>query len=378
MTNFRTNRLLLLAITVLAAVFMLAQTVSAADLRAPQVSLRSKVQLNQADHTKILNASKALLSQHFSAEMARSVETRADTNVLQKTAQGYVAESIVLNLNKANYTAEMSRIEFAEEGGQTKVKKIEKNYRPSFAQNPQALPPNQQLQSQKQKLNVFKAGQVPADVTKFNAAGLVKQAEEAEARERHHSWWPARALSNTSAPEFPSAVQYTSWIHSVMYYRFGGSAAKRIGTDSSKAEIMNFLGKDYNLLAWSNIGHGVTSSPNGSPCYGLVQSGGTIWYHDFTSAAMAPYAGIHGAVALTNSCNSFKDPLNIYIWSRGPRTYIGGNILLPVGRSEQTSYRFWYYSLLLKWPMATALTKAQQDLGFPVGSFGLRGYTGVF
>lgn len=376
MAHFRISRLLLISV-LLASLFMLAQTVAAADMRAPQIALKSKVKLNQAQQAKVLSASKALLSQHFSAEMARSVETRVDTNVLQITAQGYVAESIVLNLNEATYTAEMSRVEFAEEGGQTKVKKVEKNYRPKFA-NPPPGKTNQQLLSQKQKLNVFKAGQVPADVTKFNAAELVKQAEEAEAREQHHSWWGARALANTSASEFPTAVTYTNAIHAVMYYRFGGYAAKRIGTQSSKAEIMDFLGKDYNLIAWCNIGHGVTNHANGVPCYGLVQSGGTIWYYDFTSSAMGAGLGIHGAVALTNSCNSFKNPLNAYIWYRGPRTYIGGNILLPVGRSERTSYHFWYYTLLLRMPMATALNKAQADLGFPAGTFGLRGYSGVF
>jgi hypothetical protein len=376
MTRFKSNRIVAIFIVLVAAIILAA--VPADAQRAPDVSLRSKVQLNQVEQTKILNASKTLLSQHFGAEMGRSAETRADTNVLQKTAQGYVAETIVLSLLKTTYTAEMSRMEFSEEGGQVKIRKIEKNYRPSFAQNPPAIAANLKLQGEKQKANVFKAGAVPEDIKKFNAAALVRPAEEAEAREVHHSWWAAKGLANTSAPEFPTAVTYTNYIHAVMNSRFGGSAAKRIGAASSKTEIMDFLGKDYNLLAWSNIGHGVTSAPNGSPCYGLVQSGGTMWYYDFTSPAIAPAVGIHWAVALTNSCNSFKDPLNSYIWSRGPRTYIGGNILLPVGRSEQTSYHFWYYTLLARWPMATALAKAQTDLGFPVGTFGLRGYAGVF
>ena len=93
---------------------------------------------------------------------------------------------------------------------------------------------------------------------------------------------------------------------------------------------------------------------------------------------MNPGIGLYHAVALTNSCKSFRQPLNNYIWYRQPRTYIGGNINLPVGRSEQTAYHFWYYTLKLNWPMGTALTKAQTDLGFPVGTFGLRGYNGVF
>jgi hypothetical protein len=378
MTCFKSNRIISMII-VLVAAFILAQAVPAGAGAPPDVALRSKVQLNQAEQTGALNASKTLLQQNFGAEMAQNVETRADTNITRRTSNGYEGEMLVLGLEKANYTARMSRVEFAVEGGQTKLKGVQKNYSPSFNQAPAPVPSNPQLQANKGKLNINKAGAAPADIRQFNAGALIKQAEEAEAREPHHSWSAVRGLANTSAPEFPSAVTYTNYIHAIMSYRWGGSAAKRIGTASSKAEINDFLGKDYNLLAWNNIGHGVTGGTATNPlCYGLVQSGGTLWYYDFTSTAMNPGIGLYHAVALTNSCKSFRQPLNNYIWYRQPKTYIGGNINLPVGTSEQVAYHFWYYTLLQNMPMGAALVKAQADLGFPVGTFGLRGYTGVF
>lgn len=378
MTHGRRGRIVSI-FSILVAVLILGQVVPASAGGPPDVALNSKIQLNQAEQMGALNASKMLLQQNFGAEMARNLATRADTKILKRTAKGYEGEMLVLGLEKANYTATMSRLEFAVEDGQTKVRGIQKNYSPSFAAAPTPVPPNPQLQQSKAKLNINKAGAVPGDIRQFNAQALVRQAEEAEAREPHHSWWAARGLANTSAPEFPSAVTYTNAIHAVMYYRWGGSAAKRIGTASSKAEIMDFLGKDYNLLAWNNIGHGVTGGTATSPkCYGLVQSGGTMWYYDFLPTALPSGIGIYHAVALTNSCKSFKNPLNDYIWSRGPRTYIGGNVNLPVGTSEQTAYRFWWYSLLGGRTMGAALGQAQADLGFPAGTFGLRGYAGNF
>jgi hypothetical protein len=378
MTHFKGNRIVFVCL-LLVSIFVLAQVTPAGAGGPPDFALKSKVQLNQAEQTGALNASKALVSQQFSAEIGQNLATRADTNITRRTANGYEGEVLVLGLEKANYTAKMSRIEFAVEGGQTKLKGVQKNYSPSFNEAPAPVPSNAQLQANKAKLNINKGGTAPADIRQFNAGALIKQAEEAEAREVHHSWWAAKGLANTSAPEFPSAVTYTNYIHAVMYQRFGGSAAKRIGTASSKAEINDFLGKDPSLLAWNNIGHGVTGGTATNPlCYGLVQSGGTLWYYDFTSAAMSPGVGIYHAVALTNSCKSFRQPLNNYIWYRQPKTYIGGNINLPVGTSEQVAYHFWYYTLLQNMPMGAALAKAQADLGFPVGTFGLRGYTGVF
>ena len=375
MTHSKPYRLF--SILILVAAFILSTPLVSVAQKGPDlnVTLKSKIQLNQETQNKLIGASRELITKNFSADFARGIGSRAETNVLRQTAKGYVAETIVLNLLKNTYTAEMSRFEFSHEEGKTKLLNIKRNYQPSVTERPKMVAADEKLRVEKEKLNVFKAGKVPDDPRQFKTDALIKEAEAAEAREAHNSWWNARGLANTPCTEFPSAVAGTNNIHAVMYYRFGGSAAKRIGSASTKAEITDFLKNDAYLLAWNNIGHGVTST-SGKPCYGLVQKDATIWYYDFYS--MVPARGLYGSVSLTNSCNSFKDPLNAYIWSRHPRTYIGGNINLPVGRSESAAYHFWYRTLLMRWPMATALTKAQQDLGFPAGTFGLRGYSGVF
>ena len=365
----------LISILILATVFIFSAPLVSIAGEELTVKFKSKIQLNQETQNKLIGASRELITKNFSADLARGIRSQAETNVLRQTAKGYVAETIVLNLLKNTYTAEMSRLEFSHEAGQTKLLNIKRNYRPSFAERPKAIAADAKLQGEKQKLNIHKPGPVPGDPRQFKTDALIKDAEAAEAREAHHSWWNARGLSNTACDNFPSAVAATNNIHAVMNYKFGGSAAKRIGSASTEAEITDFLKNDSYLLAWNNIGHGVTGA-SGSPCYGLVQWGGTMWHNEI--AAISPPRGLYWSVSLTNSCNSFKDPLNSAIWSRGPRTYIGGNINLPVGRSEAAAYHFWYYTLLTKWPMATALTKAQQDLGFPLGTFGLRGYNGVF
>jgi hypothetical protein len=365
----------LISILILAAVFILSAPLVSIAGEELTVKFKSKIQLNQETQNKLIGASRELITKNFSADFARGIGSQAETNVLRQTAKGYVAETIVLNLLKNTYTAEMSKLEFSHEAGQTKLLNIKRNYRPSFAESMKAVAADAKLQGEKQKLNVFKASKVPDDPRQFKTDALIKDAEAAEAREAHHSWWNARGLANTHASSIPSAVAMTNNIHAVMYSRFGGSAAKRIGAASTEAEITDFLKNDAYLLAWNNIGHGVTGA-SGSPCYGLVQWGGTMWYNEI--AAISPPRGLYHSVSLANSCNSFKNPLNAAIWSRLPRTYIGGNINLPIGNSETAAYHFWYRTLLLKWPMATALTKAQQDLGFPLGTFGLRGYNGVF
>jgi len=373
MTHSKPYRLI--SILILAAVFILSAPLASIAGEELTVKFKSKIQLNQETQNKLIGASRELITKNLSADLARGIRSHAETNVLSQTAKGYVAETIVLNLLKNTYTAEMSRLEFSHEDGKTKLLNIKRNFRPSFAESMKAVAADAKLQGEKQKLNIHKPGPVPGDPRQFKLDALIREAEQAEAREAHHSWWNAKGLANTACDMFPSAVTYTNAIHAIMNYKFGGGAAKRIGAASTEAEITDFLKNDYALLAWNNIGHGVTST-SGTPCYGLVQWGGTMYWNEI--AAMSPPRGLYWSVSLTNSCNSFKNPLNNAIWSRGPRTYIGGNINLPVGRSEQAAYHFWYYTLLSKWPMATALTKAQQDLGFPLGTYGLRGYNGVF
>jgi hypothetical protein len=367
----------LVPLLILVAVFILSTPLVsiAGNERGLQITLKSKIQLNQDAKNKLIGASRELVTKNFSADFARGIGGMAETKVLRQTAQGYVAETIVLNLLKNTYTAEMSRIEFSHEAGRTKLLNIQRNYQPRVTERPRMVAQDAKLQAEKQKLKILKARQVPQDPQKFNYGQAIKEAEAAEAREAHHSWWYARGLANTPCTDLALAVTATDYIHAIMSYAWGGSAAKRIGSASTKKEIMDFLKYDSSLLAWNNIGHGVTLK-SGDPCYGLVQWDGAIYWDDFL--LMDSSIGLYSSVSFMNSCNAFKKPISYYIWAKGPRTYIGGNINLPTFKSEYVAWYFWYYTLLARWPMATALTKGQQEWGFPVGTYGLRGDSGAF
>src|SRR5512136_2088391 len=116
----------LISILMLVAAFILSTPLVSIAGPELKVTLKSKIQLNQDTQNKLIGASRELVTKNFSAELARGVGSIAETNVLRQTAQGYVAETIVLNLLKNTYTAEMSRIEFSHEAGKTKILKIDK------------------------------------------------------------------------------------------------------------------------------------------------------------------------------------------------------------------------------------------------------------
>jgi len=314
------------------------------------ISIRSHIQLSQEVQNRLIIVSRDLVTQNLSAELSRGLSSRAETNVIRQTPKGYLAETIVLNLLRNTYTAEMSRIEFSFEDGRASIIKMEKIYQPRVAAVQTQVPQNLQLEQEKNKL-----------ATGFVAATSARA---------------DKGLVNTPCTEFPSAVEATNQIFNIMQRKFGPYVAKLIGRESTKEMIMDFLKNANQLLCWNNIGHGVTSSTNGAPCYGLVQWGETIWHNEFST--LNPYQGIYGCIILTNSCNSYKDPLNTAIWSRRPRTYIGGNINLHVNRSEFVAVNFWNYTLVQGKTMRWSLEQAQKDKGYPVGTYGLRGDEGLF
>jgi hypothetical protein len=313
------------------------------------ISIRSHIQLSQEVQNRLIAVSRDLVTQNLSAELSRGLSSRAETNVIRQTPKGYIAETIVLNLLRNTYTAEMSRIEFSFEDERANIIKIEKIYQPRIAAVQTQVPQNLQLEQEKNKL-----------ATGF-AAPTTARAD--------------KGLVNTPCTEFPSAVEATHQIFNIMQRKFAPYVAKLIGRESTKERVMDFLKNANQLLCWNNIGHGVTDG-SGTPCYGLVQWDQTIWHNELS--ILNPYSGIYGCVILTNSCNSYKDPLNSAIWSRRPRTYIGGNINLHVNKSEFVAVNFWKYTLEQGKTMRWSLEQAQRDKGYPVGTYGLRGDEGLF
>lgn len=309
----------------------------------------------------------------------KAISISAETNVLGEVPSGAKVETLVLLVLRDTFTAEPALATYDVVGGQAQNVQVTYPYAiriPANFREPGAItPPKAQVDEKARQVMLKLVAGVPEDPAQFSYDAYLPAAEQAEKAQPHKSWWYARALANTACNSFPSAVTATNQIYTIFYYA-GLSAARRIGPESTKSELNDFLYKDSALLAWSNIGHGVTNSSNGQPCYGLVQWGGTQWWNEFYTSGW-PARGIVYSVCFINSCNSFVDPLKRSVKYHYPRTYVGGRILLPVNRSEWADRDFWYRSLLLHQTMATALNAASATHGL-TGAFGLDGYTGNF
>lgn len=178
----------------------------------------------------------------------------------------------------------------------------------------------------------------------------------------------AKGLANTAYPEVVTAEEATNQVHILMQFALG-SASKLIGpTQSSKANVLNYLHKDSNLVAWNNIGHGSPST--------LYQNGTNITAGDISPSA-TPFKGLNGCVCLINSCQTFHDPLKAAILTHSPRVYIAGVLNLPMVTSEGSNPNFWFKTLFQHKPMSVAYTETNTESGL-TGYWGYWGFTGPF
>ena len=310
---------------------------------------------------------------------ARFASISAETRLLKQTEKGFQTQVLLTLLRRDVFMAEPALLTYDNINGKAENVVTEYPYqiRAELTRSVLAAALIPELQAEKQKSYALKTDlRSPDDPSKFNYNPAIDQAYSFEMTQVSAAalvLWNAKALANTACDMFPSAVEATKQIHAI-FYNAGLSAARRIGPQSTKTEINNFLYNDKYLLAWSNIGHGVTSSPDGSPCYGLSQWGATQWASEFATGALGK--GLYWCVGFTNSCNSFIDPLKSSILRHRPRTYIGGRILLPVNKSEWADRDFWYWTLTKHNKMDMALQKASVAQGL-AGKFGLTGGFGL-
>lgn len=366
-----------------------AETASMLAQSLPGKLLAGQVQLKLASgavrraglETQAQEATAMLLNQD--ADLAglrdKSIGVLAETTVAGKGTKGDECKTETLFLLKESYTAQMVEVSFSMDAqGKVTGKSINKNFRPTAGAIGKQVERDAKLEGDKGKEFSFQERNLRGENPPTNLEQESRKAEDFEKAQEHHSWWYARGLANTACTSFPSAVTATTQVNGILSSAFAGSSARRVGSQSTEAEITNFLKYDYRLVAWNNIGHGATSASDGAPCYALVQWNSSMYYNEF--ASMTPYRGLYWCVVLTNSCNSNRNPLKAAIMTRRPRTYIGGNILLPVNRSEWVDVQFWYRSLLRspRMTMAVALSTAQAYKGMAPGSFGLTGYSSYF
>ena len=372
----RNSRLTVFAVLVMVAAFLfLEQTAQSQDkktiqipsqdkrirvqTKAPQLAIPSQIQLPSNIKTSLLtsrielqsqqrqqidNATRLLVNQQFPAMVRQSKSVKPRVTVLSRVGNTIKAEALVVFRAKNTYTATISKMNYDIVGDKVTLTHRVPRYAPA--------------------VTALKRPAAVDSVTMQIKAKLL--ADLKIALPQGHG---PKALANTPCPEFQSAVNATNSVYNTFATAFG-SAQKLIGSQSTKATIMDVLQNGTRFLAWNNIGHG---NPH---C--VVQWDDTpIWNTDFNTTTR--FKGVYNSVILLNSCNVCKSPfaLKNAIKQHQPRTYIGGSISLPVGRSELVDVDFWKYSLLQDKTMGWALTKASQDHGL-AGAFCLDGFNGKF
>jgi hypothetical protein len=195
------------------------------------------------------------------------------------------------------------------------------------------------------------------------------------------SWTYVKGLADTPCSYYPSAKQATETINSMFCQAFNGSCAQLMDGQDTIGALRDYLQYDSSLIAWNHIGHGSA---------GGIQ----MWDGMFTDqmiSDMDPYRGVESAVILLNSCLTClsNDPrcsrvMPAYCgnsrdaWlSKNPRTFIAGNILLPIGKSEQVDICFWQGVLFNHQRMDDTLTSCCAAQGLQ-GAFCLYNDGGLF
>jgi hypothetical protein len=313
-------------------------------LRAIQL-VPGRLTLQQDEQQKVDMATRQLVNQNFSADIGRSLSVQPRVTIIAREGAKLRAEALVVFLAKDTYTARISRLEYEIEGDNT----ILKNRTDDFAPSVQTIKPSVSVSPAVQKLK--KDMLIDLKITLPQGVG-------------------PKSLANTPCPEFQSAVDSTNAVNAIFGQAFGGLNTVLIGPASTKTAIMDILKNSTRLLAWNNIGHGNPSS--------IIQwNHEPIWNTDFNSTTT--FSGVYNSVILLNSCNVCASPYSLKnaIKQHKPRTYIGGSISLPVGRSELVDVDFWRKSLLEGKAMGVALNEASAAHGL-TGAFCLDGYNGTF
>jgi hypothetical protein len=308
------------------------------------IRLSTRVSLNTAERKAVNNATYALINQHLKQKIRQSSSLTPRVQILSKSGNRIAAEAMVVSRAKNSYSATITKLDYEITGDQVTLKNKIANYAPKVSR-------------------ILTPARIDSTTLKL------KQDLLANLHIALPQGWGPKAMANTPCDNISSAVNYTNQISGIFNQAFG-SSSKKIGSASTKTALLDVLKKGNRLVAWNNIGHGNPSC--------IVQwNDEPIWHTDFNSSV--PFKGIHGAVILLNSCNVCASPYNLKnaIKQHNPRTYIGGAVSLPIGRSEKVDKDFWSGSLLQGKTMATALAQAEQNQGL-TGYFCLDGFSGRF
>jgi hypothetical protein len=285
---------------------------------------------------------------------------------IKLTAKDHTQRSIDFQINvtfqkKKTYTAEVKQIKFSLVNGRSR-NVVVKDPDPIKIKRVRVKGTYEDCKT-KQKVQITPEG-------KFNMVSIKpgKIQRKPPKSAWHFTYWQyVKGLADTPVPDYPTAKAATDNIYKLFSQVFQGSAVELLGPQSTVGNISDYLKHDSELLAWNHIGHGNESL--------IALSDGNLTATDVQN--MIPSEGIHCAVILLNSCLTCNGSLRDAFLSKNPRTYIAGNILLPIGPSEEVDKCFWKDILQNSVRMDTALANCSKAQNL-TGAFCLHGDPGLF
>ncbi|HBH86463.1 MAG TPA: hypothetical protein DDY17_02525 [Syntrophaceae bacterium] len=134
-TNSRNSISKIIALIILAAGMGIALPLAAGGdtFMVPiNVQVKAAFPISSDLQSRLITVTKDLIRNNFSEILAKSSSSNAETTILEKTSKGYIVEVRVVSLFKATFTAQMSRIEFAYEDDQVRLRAVEPSFQPKW------------------------------------------------------------------------------------------------------------------------------------------------------------------------------------------------------------------------------------------------------
>lgn len=169
----------------------------------------------------------------------------------------------------------------------------------------------------------------------------------------------------TPVPDIPTAKTAVETVASIAE-SIGLRTKILLGPDASVANYQALLSSGK-LKGFLNVGHG------NNYCIALYDGMLTSdWFESLSSRPVFP------AVVYFNSCEVFNSPLQPAIMDAGARTFVGGELDLLIGPSEEVAKAFWNMVMKESRPMGDAIIQAERDHYPEQGAHGISRDTGEF
>ncbi|MFZ5989058.1 MAG: Kelch repeat-containing protein [Bacillota bacterium] len=172
------------------------------------------------------------------------------------------------------------------------------------------------------------------------------------------------AVFATLHDEIPTAVDGVN--EAARIAREAGLNVFTIIGDGATIEAYQYWLSKPNVKIFGNIGHGSTT--------GIYLANGQLSYTYFNSLSST---ALNNKVLYFNSCEVHNNPLEGSILNAGVQKYIGGDVSLPIGPSEEVFKYFWGLTITKAQPMTPSLPQAEVETGYADGYYYFVGDHGI-